>query len=182
PGFPNSKIRVYGPPMTSGTRDVFVHLVMNSGCDSLPVTAKDFVVQDVCGHIREDGVYINAAEDDAMMVKRLINDPNAIGIMGYGALKRHKGQIQGLPIEGIKPGDETLEGGRYPLSRPLYIYVKTAHAGRVNGLMDYVGQLLSDENIGFDGDLPTLGLIPMQDNEKFFVQSSYKALLERLNK
>jgi len=182
PGFPNDKIRVYGPPMTSGTRDVFVHLVMNSGCESLPVKTDDFVVKDVCGHIREDGAYINAAEDDAMMVKRLIDDPNAIGIMGYGALKRHKGQIQGLPIEGVIPEDETLEYGHYPLSRPLYIYVKTAHSGRVKGLMDFVGQVLSDENIGFDGDLPQLGLIPMRDNEKYFVQSSYKALLKRLKK
>jgi len=178
-GFPDTKIRVYGPPLTSGTRDVFVHLVMNSGCANLPVSVPDSVVKDVCGHIREDGAYINAGEDDSRMVKRLLDDPKSVGIMGYGALKRHHLQIRGLPIEGVVPNDETLEDGQYPLSRPLYIYLKTAHADRVPGLMDFMEQLLSDDAIGEEGQLFDMGLIPMRKNEKYFVQSTFKALRAR---
>ncbi len=182
PAFPDYSIRVFGPPLTSGTRDVFVHLVMNPGCDTLPVSASNHDVAEACGHIREDGKYINAGEDDAMLVNRLVDDPKALAILGYGALKRHREQISGLPIEGIAPTDETLENGQYPLSRPLYVYVKTAHIGRVNGLMGYMEQLLSDEAIGNYGTLLDLGLIPMSDDERFFVQSSFKALRERMDK
>ncbi|MBN2751424.1 MAG: substrate-binding domain-containing protein [Rhodospirillaceae bacterium] len=179
PNFPKVPIRIYGPPLTSGTRDVFVHLVMNPGCAELPSTASDSMVRKTCGHIREDGAYINAGEDDEMVVKRLLDDPKALGIMGYGALKRHMHQIKGLPIEGVRPTDEALEDGRYPLSRPLYLYVKIAHIGRVPGLMDYVQRFLSERMIGTEGRLFQSGLIPMRDNERSFVWSTFMALKAR---
>jgi len=179
PGFPQAPIRIYGPPLTSGTRDMFLHLVMNPGCADLPVSAPDATVREVCGHIREDGAYIDAGEDDEMIVKRLLDDPQALGIMGYGALKRHADRLKGLPVEGVRPGDAALEDGRYPLSRPLYLYVKVAHIGRVPGLLPFVGRFLSDGMIGPEGRLFRSGLIPMGDDERGFVQSSFTALKAR---
>jgi len=180
PEFPDMGIRVYGPPLTSGTRDVFVHLVMDSGCAALPPSANDQDVEKACGHIREDGRYIDAGEDDARVVKRLVDDPNALGILGYGALKRHRTQVIGLPIEGISPNEETLENGQYPLSRPLYVYVKTAHAKRIPGMVSYLNTLLSDEAVGPYGSLVDQGLIPMRDDERYFIQATFKAWQKRL--
>lgn len=179
PGFPDTPIRIYGPPLTSGTRDVFVHMVMNAGCDDLPVAAPDALVRDVCGHVREDGAYINAGEDDEMIAKRLLDDPQAIGIIGYGVLKRHVHRLQGLPVEGVVPNDEALEDGNYPLSRPLYLYVKVAHVGRIPGLMEFVERFLSEPMIGPEGRLFRSGLIPMRDDERGFVQESVRALKGR---
>ena len=171
--FPTTPIRIYGPPLTSGTRDVFVHLVMNPGCADLPDSASDAMV---C----EDSAFINAREDDELIVKRLLDDPQAMGIMGYGALKRHSHQLRGLPVEGICPTDEALEDGNYPLSRPLYLYIKTAHIGRVPGLLPFVERFLSDAMIGTEGRLFKSGLIPMRDDERVFVQSSFRALRNRM--
>jgi len=179
PGFPKAAIRIYGPPLTSGTRDVFVHLVMNPGCEALPVSAPDATVREVCGHIREDGAYIDAGEDDEMIVKRLLDDPQALGIMGYGALKRHADRLKGMAVEGVRPGDEALEDGRYPLSRPLYLYVKVAHVGRIPGLLPFVERFLADRMIGPEGRLFRSGLIPMRDDERSFVQSSFAELKAR---
>lgn len=173
PSLPETPIRIYGPPLTSGTRDVFVHLVMNPGCADLPVSASDATVRKVCGHIREDGAFIDAGEDDEMVIKRLLDDPQALGVMGYGALKRHAYQLRGLPVEGVAPSDDALEDGTYPLSRPLYLYVKTAHVGRIPGLLPFVEAFLSDAMIGGEGRLFKSGLIPMRDNERAFVQSSF---------
>ncbi len=180
PSLPGMPIRIYGPPLTSGTRDVFVHLVMNAGCADLPVSASDAKVREVCGHIREDGVFIDAGEDDEMIVKRLLDDPQALGIVGYGALKRHAHRLRGLPVEGVAPSDEALEDGNYPLSRPLYLYVKTAHVGRIPGLLPFVEAFLSDGMIGDEGRLFRSGLIPMRADERAFVQSSFRALKARM--
>lgn len=179
PGFPSTPIRIYGPPLTSGTRDVFVHLVMNPGCADLPASAPDAVVRDVCGHVREDGAYINAGEDDEMIVRRLLDDPQATGIIGYGVLKRHVHRLQGLPVEGVAPADDTLEDGSYPLSRPLYIYVKVAHVGRIPGLMEFVSRFLSEPMIGPEGRLFRSGLIPMRDDERDFVHAALRQLEAR---
>lgn len=179
PSFPDAPIRVYGPPLTSGTRDVFVHMVMNAGCDDLPVSAPEAQVRDVCGHVREDGLYINAGEDDEMIAKRLLDDPQAIGIIGYGVLKRHAHRLQGLAVEGVVPNDEALEDGNYPLSRPLYLYVKVAHVGRIPGLVEFLERFLSDAMIGSDGRLFRSGLIPMRDDERGFVQASLRELEAR---
>lgn len=179
PGFPDAPIRIYGPPLTSGTRDVFVHMVMNAGCADLPVAAPDSVVRDVCGHVREDGAYINAGEDDEMIAKRLLDDPQAIGIIGYGVLKRHVHRLQGLPVEGVTPNDEALEDGNYPLSRPLYLYVKVAHVGRIPGVLEFTERFLADPMIGPEGRLFRSGLIPMRDDERGFVQEAVRVLQAR---
>lgn len=176
PAFPAAPIRIYGPPLTSGTRDVFVHLVMNPGCADLPATASDALVRDVCGHVREDGAYINAGEDDEMIVRRLLDDPQAAGIIGYGVLKRHVHRLQGLPIEGVAPSDDSLEDGSYPLSRPLYLYVKVAHVGRVPGLMAFMQRFLTEAMIGPEGRLFRSGLIPMGDDERESVRAALRQL------
>ena len=179
PTLPATPIRIYGPPLTSGTRDVFVHLVMNPGCADLPVSAPDAEVRDVCGHVREDGAYVNAGEDDEMIARRLLDDPQAIGIIGYGILKRHIHRLQGLPVEGVAPSDESLEDGNYPLSRPLYLYVKVAHIGRIPGLMEFVGRFLAENMIGPEGRLFRSGLIPMRADEFAFVREAVRELKAR---
>lgn len=176
PAFPATPIRIYGPPLTSGTRDVFVHLVMNPGCADLPAAASDALVRDVCGHVREDGAYVNAGEDDEMIARRLLDDPQAAGIIGYGVLKRHVHRLQGLPIEGIAPSDDSLEDGSYPLSRPLYLYVKAAHVGRVPGLMAFMQRFLAEAMIGPEGRLFRSGLIPMGDDEREFARAALRQL------
>ena len=159
---PANKIEVLGPPPTSGTRDAFVELVMDHGCkefDAIKELEKsdEKKAKKVCQTIREDGAYIEAGENDNLIVNKLVANPNALGIFGYSFMEENLDKVQGETINGVAPTFETIADGKYPVSRPLFIYVKKAHVGVIPGLADYVAEFL--KGAGEGGYLNAKGLI-----------------------
>ena len=181
PSLPNAKIEVLGPPPTSGTRDAFVELVMDEGCDAFPMIkamkkADKKKHKAVCQTIREDGGYVEAGENDNLIVQKLEANPNAFGIFGYSFLDQNRDKVQGVAIEGVKPEFELIASGKYPVSRPLFFYVKKAHVGVIPGLREYVAEFSSEKSWGPDGYLTERGLIPMPDAERKKFAGSSNAL------
>ncbi|MBF0172586.1 MAG: PstS family phosphate ABC transporter substrate-binding protein [Magnetococcales bacterium] len=168
---PDMKIRVLGPPPTSGTRDAFAELAMEGGCKAIP-ELKELVKKDekqlkpVCHGIREDGAYVEAGENDNLIVQKLVADPQSLGVFGYSFLDQNQDQLQGSVVGGITPTFENIASGSYPVSRPLFIYIKKAHLGMVPGIAEYVAEFSSERAWGRDGYLAERGLIPMPDEER----------------
>ncbi len=171
PALPASAIEVYGPPPTSGTRDAFVELAMEGGCKtfvSIEALEKN-AFKAVCHTLREDGVYIEAGENDNLIVQKLEANPDALGIFGFSFLDQNRDKVQGALINGVGPEFEAIADGSYPISRPLYFYVKTAHVGVIPGVQDYLAEFTSEDAWGEDGYLSEKGLIPMQLDERMEV-------------
>jgi phosphate transport system substrate-binding protein len=174
PRLPAIKIEVLGPPPTSGTRDAFVELAMDAGCKSFPELAaleksdKD-AFQKACQSIREDGAWIDAGENDNLIVQKLVANKDALGIFGYSFLEENEDKIQGSIVDGSQPTFENIASGSYPLSRPLYFYVKTAHVTKVPGMREYIAEFTSEKAIGDNGYVTDKGLIPAPkaEREKF---------------
>ena len=166
PALPDMPILVFGPPPTSGTRDILVERLLEDGCMEDPrmralhdADPGAFVRH--CQSLREDGAFVDAGENDARMVRKLLAAPEALGILGYNFLDRNRDRLQAATIDGVKPEFELIESGVYPLSRPLFIYVKPQHSRLVPGLDDFIAQLLSPRMSGPDGWLIEQGLIPL---------------------
>ncbi len=163
PALPAIPIQVYGPPSTSGTRDALAELILARGCaavypDSLKL--KDSKPDDyaaACTQIRGDGPYIDAGENDNLIVQKLQSNPNAIGIFGYSYLAENSSSISGVPISGVSPTYETIAQGTYPGARPLFLYVKKAHLGAIPGLKQFLDEYVA--SWGPDGPLVKRGLI-----------------------
>lgn len=154
---PNAKIEVLGPPPTSGTRDAFVELVMQEACPE----AVQAISKDACGPIREDGAWIDAGENDNLMVQKVEANPAAVAIFGFSYLDQNADKIKGAAIEGVKPTFEAIASGQYPVSRSLYFYIKKEHVGVVPGIAEYAAEFMSDAASGQDGYLAEKGLIPL---------------------
>ena len=171
PNLPNIRIEVMGPPPTSGTRDAFAELAMEGGCktfdwiEAMKKTDKN-TFKALCMTIREDGAYIEAGENDNLIVQKLEANPNAFGIFGFSFLDQNADFIQGSNIEGRDPEFELIADGTYPLSRPLFFYVKKSRVGHVPGIPEYIAEFTSDAAWGEDGYLVDMGLIPMSDAER----------------
>ena len=168
---PDKKIAVLGPPPTSGTRDAFVELVMDEGCQKFDfIKAMKKTDEDqfkkACQTLREDGGYIEAGENDNLIVQKLEADPSAVGIFGYSFLEQNEDKIQGSKVEDVAPQFESIADGSYPVSRPLFFYVKKAHVGVIPGIREYLAEFSSDKAWGSDGYLADKGLIPMPDAER----------------
>lgn len=116
--------------------------------------------------LREDGAYVEEGENDAVIVHKLEKYPDALGIFGFSFLVRNKDRLQGARIDGIAPTAAGIASGRYPLSRPLYIYVKKAHVDRIPGIHGYLELFTSEEMGGPNGTLAANGLVPMTDAER----------------
>ena len=146
PALPAIPIQIYGPPSTSGTRDALAELIMAQGCLDTDPEARRLKETDEdgfkarCQRVREDGAYIDAGENDNLIVQKLTANPNAIGVFGYSYLEENGGSVVGVPIGGVAPTTETIVDGRYPGARPLYIYVKKQHMDAVPGLRAFVQQ------------------------------------------
>jgi len=171
PSLPAIKIEVLGPPPTSGTRDAFAELAMEGGAKKF-AWIKDLKHKDkhrykaVCHTIREDGAYIEAGENDNLIVQKLEANPNAMGVFGFSFLDQNMDKIQGSVVDGTAPKFESIASGDYPLSRPLFFYVKKAHVDKIPGIRQYIREFTSDKAWGPDGYLPEKGMIPMQDDER----------------
>jgi len=168
---PATKIEVLGPPPTSGTRDAFVELFMEAGCSTYSwiKTLKDVEearFKKVCDSVREDGAYIEAGENDNLIVQKLEANPAALGIFGYSYLEENEDKLAGSLLEGVSPVFETIASGKYPASRPLFIYVKKAHIGVIPGIKEFVTEYVSDKALGQEGYLAEKGLIPPSDAER----------------
>lgn len=168
---PAVKIEVIGPPPTSGTRDAFVELAMEGGCKKFDwvkaMKKKDKKAYKArCHTIREDGAYIEAGENDNLIVQKLEANPSALGIFGFSFLDQNTDKIQGSEIEGQSPEFEAISAGDYPVSRSLYFYVKKAHVGVIPGIKEFLAEFANDKAWGPEGYLADKGLIPMSDDER----------------
>tara|TARA_R110002049_G_scaffold93308_16_gene230814 strand:- start:6822 stop:7859 length:1038 start_codon:yes stop_codon:yes gene_type:complete len=171
PDLPAIRIEVLGPPPTSGTRDAFVELAMEGGCKTVPwiKALKDSDsdrFKSVCHTIREDGVFVEAGENDNLIVQKLEANPSAFGIFGFSFLDQNAEKVKGAAIDGVVPTFETIADGDYPVARPLYFYAKKAHVGVIPGLREYLREFTSERAWGEEGYLSDRGLIPMPDDER----------------
>ena len=171
PGLPGTKIEVLGPPPTSGTRDAFVELVMETGAEDFD-WIKDLAQKDknkfkqIAHTMREDGAFVEAGENDNLIVQKLDVNPDAVGIFGFSFLDQNTDKIQGALIDGVEPTFEAIAAGQYPVSRPLYLYVKKAHAGVIPGINEFLNEFTSEKAWGEDGYLADKGMIPMPAEER----------------
>lgn len=172
---PDFDIIAFGPPPTSGTRDAFVELVMHDGCADLPGMAelkksdKD-KWEEVCSRMRQDGPFVEAGENDNLIVQRLESDANAVGIFGYSFLYENSDKLKGLKVNGVEPTFDTIADFSYPVARPIYFYVKNAHRDVIPGMKEFLTEYLSDEALSADGYLPERGLTPLSDEKRMQVQ------------
>ena len=172
PELPNNKIEVLGPPPTSGTRDAFTELALEkNGCKKFK-WVKELQKENKneykakCHTIREDGPFIEAGENDNLMVQKLVSNPNALAIFGFSFLDQNSDKVQGAIIDNINPSFENISSGKYPISRPLFFYIKNSHLDIIPGMKEYVEMFLNDEASGEDGYLTEKGLIPMPSKER----------------
>jgi phosphate transport system substrate-binding protein len=178
PSLPNEPIEVLGPPPTSGTRDAFVELVMDVGCAGFPeVAALDEAGKKAaCQTVREDGVYVDAGENDNLIVQKLAANPNAFGIFGYSFLDQNIDKLKGGSIAGVEPSYENIAEGKYPVSRSLFVYAKNAHVGVIPGMREFIAEYTSEAAMGEDGYLADKGLITLPEDELKAVQSKANQL------
>jgi len=160
--------------------------VMDAGCEEFPAikamkkTDKK-AYKAACQGIREDGAYIEAGENDTLIVNKLVENTKALGIFGYSFLDQNADKIKGAHIDGVAPTFENISSGKYPVSRPLFFYVKGAHVGVVPGIKEYVAEFTSEAAIGTDGYLPQIGLIPLPADKLKAVKEAGKALPDNVN-
>lgn len=181
PSLPKIKIEVLGPPPTSGTRDAFVELAMEGGAKQFETLAalskQDKKAFKAVAHaVREDGAFIEAGENDNLIVQKLEANPAALGIFGFSFLDQNADKIQGAQVDGVAPTFEEIASGKYGVSRSLFFYVKQEHVGVVPGISEYVKEFTSEKAWGPDGYLVDKGLIPLPDAERSQVAKAARAL------
>ena len=167
---PDVKIEVLGPPPTSGTRDSFVELVLEAGAlknpamaDLKKADAKAF--EAVWKSIREDGAYVEAGENDNLIVQKLTANPTALGIFGFSFVEQNANAIKDIPVDGVEATYETIADGSYKVARPLYVYAKKQHVGTIPGMAEFIAEYVSDKAIGEDGYLADKGLVTLPGEE-----------------
>lgn len=179
PSLPDLAIEVLGPPPTSGTRDAFVELAMEGGCKAF-----DFIkamkktdkkaYKAICHTVREDGAYVEAGENDNLIVQKLQANPKALGIFGFSFLDQNSDKVQSSVVEGFEADFDAIADGDYPISRPLYFYVKKQHIGTIPGIAEYLSEFTSEGSWGEEGYLADKGMIPLSDDERSEIGSSVK--------
>ncbi len=181
PALPDLAIEVLGPPPTSGTRDAFAELALEGGCKSF-AWIKEMKKADknkyktICHTVREDGAYVEAGENDNLIVQKLVANPSALGVFGFSFLDQNTDKLHGSRIDGVAPEFDSIADGSYPVSRPLYFYVKKAHVGVIPGIAEFLDEFTAEDTWGPDGYLSDRGLIPLPDPERKAVAKSVKSL------
>ena len=182
PNLPNKKIEVLGPPPTSGTRDAFNELAIEGGCKTFP-KLKAIKKQDkkkykaICRAVREDGAFIEAGENDNLIVQKLVENESAFGVFGFSFLIENEDKIQGSTVDGMAPTMETIADKSYGVSRPLYFYVKLAHVDVIPGIREFLAEYTSDDSWGPGGYLEERGMIPMPENEREFFKKNAEEII-----
>ncbi|WP_426000063.1 substrate-binding domain-containing protein [Caulobacter sp. DWR1-3-2b1] len=180
-GLPKTRILVYGPPPTSGTRDAWIELAVEGGAGKLPTLAKmkagdEKAFKAKVAPMRTDGGWVDAGENDNAIIGTIQKTPNAIGVFGYSFLEQNANSIKAASINGVKPSIQTITSGAYPISRSLYIYVKKSQIGVTPGLKEFVNEFVSDAATGRGGYLQSRGLIPLPPQEHEANKAKSKAL------
>ena len=163
---PNIKIQVLVPPPTSGTRDAFNELVMAKGCAK---EVKEANKKD-CTLLREDGAAIEAGENDTLIINKIVADPNNFGILGFSYYDANKDKLIAASINGNSISKQSIQDGSYPISRPLYFYVKNQHIGIIPGIEEYIKEFTSKRAISNRGYLTDLGLVPLANPQEAITQ------------
>ena len=178
PKLPKKAILLFGPAPNHGTRDAFVELVMDPSCkkavESAPLSKDE--EKKVCQTVREDGAWTDVSEDYALIMGKLKGDPTAMGVFTFSYLDQNRDKIRAVSVEGVDVSLDTISSGKYPISRPLFIYVKRAHVGVIPGLAEFVAEFVGDRAAGKDGYLADKGLIPMPAQELKAQQAIAKGL------
>ncbi|MGK0271504.1 MAG: phosphate transport system substrate-binding protein [Cocleimonas sp.] len=181
PALPMTKIEVLGPPPTSGTRDAFAELALEGGCKkidwvkALKKTDKQ-QYKTICHTVREDGAYIEAGENDNLIVQKLDKNENALGIFGFSFLDQNSDKVKGAVIDGVEISFDNIADGQYPVSRPLYFYVKGDHVGKVPGIAEFLAEFTDEDTWGDDGYLTEKGLIPLSEEKREEVGTAAREL------
>ena len=178
---PAVKIEVLGPPPTSGTRDAFVELAMEGGCKKfewIKATKSEdkSKYKSICHNIREDGTYIEAGENDNLIIQKLQKNKDALGIFGFSFLDQNSDLVKGATIDGYAPEFETIASNDYTISRPLYFYIKKSHVGKIPGIAEFLEEFTSEKAMGDEGYLTEKGLIPLGEEKYQEVSTDVKNL------
>ncbi len=181
PDLPAVRIEMLGPPPTSGTRDAFVELAMEGGCQAIPwikalKSTDGSRYREICHTIREDGAYVEAGENDNLIVQKLEANPDAFGIFGFNFLDQNSEKVKGAKVDGVLPSFDEIAAGTYSVSRPLFFYVKKAHVDVIPGLRRFLREFTSERALGDDGYLSERGLIPMPTEERGEVAAAVRDL------
>ena len=176
PNLPNQPILAYGPPPTSGTRDAFVELAMHAGCEELEFVSSggydsDWVEAN-CSRMRQDGMFVEAGENDNLIVQRLNADTNAMGIFGYSFLYENLDTLKAVMVNSVSPNAETIGDYSYPISRPLYFYTKNAHRGVIPNFQEFIEEYMSEEALAQGGYLSERGLVTLNDSDRSALQNA----------
>lgn len=167
---PDAPIQVYGPPPTSGTRDAFVELVMEKGCEQVSGFAAIYPDkkkrQKACHLIREDGAFIESGEDDNVIVQKLTANDKAMGVVGYSFFEENSTKIMASKIEGVLPNYDSIESKQYTVSRSLFVYVKKQHIGTVPGIAEFIREMTGESALGPEGYMTVKGLLPLGEKER----------------
>lgn len=178
---PNQQIEIYGPPPTSGTRDSIVEIIMQPSCMDIAEFIKEFpdeaLRKRACRNIRNDGKFIEAGENDNVIVKKLILNRKAIGVFGFNFLQQNKERLQGTTIDGVEPNFDNIYDGKYILSRPLFVYFKKENINAAPNIKKFIKEMISQKAIGKNGYLTEKGLVPMHEEE---FQKSTKDVLSKI--
>lgn len=164
---PDQEILILGPPPTSGTRDAFEELVMEAVSGELPAYGGEEYTA-----IRQDGVWVDSGENDNLIVQRISENHDAMGVFGYSFLEENANQVQAVTIDGVEPVPSTISAGEYPIARSLFFYIKNSHADAVPAMAEYVNLFMSEMMIGDRGVLKRIGLIPLDDELRQQVRAS----------
>ena len=181
PALPAAPIVVIGPPPTSGTRDAFNELAIERGCKKFPgrkaLKKKDKkLYKSQCRSVREDGPYVEAGENDNLIIEKLVADPGAVGVFGYSFLDQNKDKVKAATVDGVFPEFEAISSGKYPVSRSLFFYIKNAHASVIPGIKEYVAEFTAAKTIGSSGYLANKGLIPLPESDRAKFEKNGKEL------
>ncbi len=179
---PDSNIEIYGPPPTSGTRDAFVELVMEKACEEFPEFAKRHPDKKerkkACHLIREDGRFIETGENDNLIIQKLVSNPTALGLFGFSFLDQNADKVRGSTINGAEPSFENIADGSYGVSRPLYVYAKSAHINTIPGMGPFLKELVSDKAAGDEGYLSLKGLVPLGAEERAKITEHVRSIMK----
>ena len=163
PALPAVKIRVIGPPPTSGTRDSLNELFIQKGCESDPAMkalkeSNEDEYKDVCTKIREDGVFVEGGENDNLLVQKVSTDPTAIGVLGYSFLEENADKVRAVALNGKTPDPQSITDLSYPGARKMYVYVKGEHLQAKPAIKDFITTYAKATGKG--GILEQRGLVP----------------------
>ena len=178
---PAIPIRVYGPPPTSGTRDALAELLLTPPCEANPAMAAmkkadENKFKAICTGVREDGAYIQAGENDNLIVQKIEQNSGTVGIFGYSYLEENADKLKGIAINGVSPTYDSISSFKYPGARPLYIYIKNAHASAIPAVRAFAAEFTKESTFGANGYLRRIGMIAAPNNIRARSQQAARTL------